>query len=180
MIQIKNFTIKKAFIPEGGLPENMPDRKLSANIGTQENPIWVEIGAGWAKQDSKGNAYISASFNQTNKVFNKKDGSIGETHSWTLVKTSELEELLKGKTQLSQPTYPNKPKGWTNVDQHIEDHGTFMSDEDYARMNQNHAETMSRLDQKYNKPPVTTGEATPEEMDSFVKTMQQTNDEIPF
>lgn len=98
MIQITNFTVKKAWEPEGGFKENAPQRELSANIGTQEAPNYIVVGKGWLKKDKNDNTYTSVAL-ETDRSYEtkaKQDGTPAKTvyiDGWTLVKTKDLQEL---------------------------------------------------------------------------------------
>lgn len=105
MIQITNFTVKKAYEPEGGYKPDAPERELSANIGTKEEPNYITIGKGWIKKDKNNNTYISAAL-ETDRNYQtkaKQDGTPAKTvyvDGWTLVKTKELQFLLNKITNL--------------------------------------------------------------------------------
>ena len=99
MIQITNFTVKKAYEPEGGFKENAPQRELSANIGTQEAPNYIVVGKGWLKKDKNDNTYTSVAL-ETDRSYEtkaKQDGTPSKTvhvDGWVLVKTKELQSLF--------------------------------------------------------------------------------------
>ena len=103
MIQITNFTIKKAYEPQGGFKENQPQRELSANTGTKDNPKWEKIGAGWIKTDTKGGQYVSVALSDKSNSYSKKDGTQVNESAWTLVKTEELQKLLNGNKAIEVP-----------------------------------------------------------------------------
>lgn len=101
MIEIKNFNIKKAYEPEEGYG-NLPQRELTANIGSKEDPTWVTIGKGWIKKDARGEQYVSVAL-ETDRSYNKKDGTEVNVDGWTLVKTKDLQALLKGEKPIEIP-----------------------------------------------------------------------------
>lgn len=63
---IKSFTCLK----NNKTKDTQPDYRLSANIGSKEQPKYVEIGSGWIKEGEKGK-FISF---QLNKPFQDKKG----------------------------------------------------------------------------------------------------------
>jgi len=98
MIKITNFTVKKAWEPEGGFKPDQPEREISVNLGTKESPNYVVIGKGWLKQDKNNNTYTSVSL-ETDRTYEtkaKQDGTPAKTvhvDGWVLVKTKELQKL---------------------------------------------------------------------------------------
>ena len=98
MIQITNFTVKKAWEPEGGFKPDAPERELSANIGTKEAPNYIVIGKGWLKKDKNDNTYTSIAL-ETDRSYEtkaKQDGTPSKTvhvDGWVLVKTKDLKEI---------------------------------------------------------------------------------------
>ena len=97
----KNFSIFKNSYKKEGSTE--PDYKLSLNIGTKEEPQYVDCGAGWIKENSKGkfiSVQLSKSFADHTKNIARKGFALVQEGETELVKSyekAEAEEVLDHK-----------------------------------------------------------------------------------
>lgn len=93
--QIKNFTIKTN---QNKKADNQPDRILCAKVGE----AWVDIGAGFIKEDKNGNKYLSAVLANPYEGTNK-EGLPFKREGYVIVSEAYLKQLeSKGTTSKSE------------------------------------------------------------------------------
>lgn len=69
--------------------EKMPNRRLTANTRTQEDPFWVNLGVAWVKKNTKGETFLSCAL-ETDRTYKNKEG---------------VEVVVKGKVIIEEEEY---------------------------------------------------------------------------
>ena len=105
---IQNFIV----VAKEATVEGQPTRRLTANTGTQENPIWVDLGVAWVKKNAKGETFLSAQLQKEDKTYKNKEGLDVNIKAYTIISVEEynfLKNCEKRVEMLTSPTdgFPN-------------------------------------------------------------------------
>lgn len=101
---IQNFIV----VAKEATAEGQPTRRLTANTGTQENPIWVDLGVAWVKKNAKGETFLSAQLQKEDKTYKNKEGLDVNIKAYTIISVEEYNFLKNCEARVNMLTSDGK------------------------------------------------------------------------
>lgn len=101
---IKNFII----VAQEARTEKAPTRRLTANIGTQEAPIYKDVGVAWVKKNARGETFLSAQLNAEERTYKNKEGFDVTVPAYVIIDQKEYEHLKACEERVKFLTSPTE------------------------------------------------------------------------
>ena len=72
--------------------DNLPSRRLTANTGTKENPVWKDLGVAWVKKNAQGEPFLSVTL-EKDREYTNRDGQTVKVDGYVIITESEYQNL---------------------------------------------------------------------------------------
>lgn len=99
---IKSFIV----VAQEAKTEKAPTRRITANIGTQESPIYKDLGVAWVKKNARGETFLSAQLNAEERTYKNKDGYDVTVPAYVIIDQKEYEFLKNCEKRVEMLTSP--------------------------------------------------------------------------
>ena len=87
--------------------DNLPSRRLTANIGTKESAIWKDLGVAWLKKNAQGDAFLSVQLEKT-RTYQNKDGETVNVDGYVIITEEEYNFLKNCEARVNMLTSDGK------------------------------------------------------------------------
>ena len=99
---IKNFIIV-AQDNQGN--DKLPNRRITANTRTQEDPFWVTLGVAWVKKNAKGETFLSCKL-EDDRTYTTKEGVEVNVKAQVIITEEEYNYLKNCEARVKMLTSP--------------------------------------------------------------------------